>query len=897
MRKALFLLLLLWVGAVMAPAQNDDQPFKLREFKGLNRAINELNLSIGAAKTSLNWDFSKKFGALPKRDGFTAFQIGLSSVQVDGWWSGLYAYNRTDGQKRLFASFNPDSGGTTWKSTPYQLLVRSLVSDNNLVSTSAYPWQYYGASPKWTTYQNIVVHANGFNRPLRFNGVSTEHLTEVQPGHFDFAPMKDTGGSASTQQLDGEYYYVWKMTEPTASLRLGGPSWRIDVNNDWVVLLNPPHAGSTEDTTLPSSGAGEVDTIVVQISRTRAGAAWLDSTWLIGTWTYIDTAANPYFIDSLPDESLGVGTHSFSGILDTGITVFTQDTTASNDYYLGQIQWLGTDTCLDGTRCVWAGISEGLQRADSTWSATHYNVRWYDSSTGAVSQPGPLARIPVAYLAGDSIRDQAIRLALPPIDSSKDHLWRLIYRAREDSTVTKTADTTFSSDDSPAIFVSPGGSPRDPVPAGFYCIEADGRPDRTHSRRYQKSDGSYWCKDSPWTVKDTVAVKYELGTFRLIDTIKIDTQTTYSDSLSWVDFLLKPAEPTDGPPYKQFIDPTIVNDRLYMGLGSQVFYSETSIIGDIRSLNAFDVNIDDGDEITAIHDYEGIVLFKNNSLLWGQEQDFILHNVEKIQTFNRIGCVAPRSVINLPGGGFAWLHTSGIYKFQSHIQSEFKEAGGFLPPKISEPIQNNLDAYDIVHLRECHSWLTGDDKNLVFSFPTLDTSFVLNLATGQWGQWTGLVAQQTTRYDTTVNTQIRPSTQVLFTRWNATYIAAENRFTVAANDTVFALGGSKQDNGDSVQSIWESGPMFQHHGDGQLLRFGMWKEKFADTNEVVVEFFDENEVSVYSKNDSVHFRHKTYDVNAIPSKYITTRITTKADSLIVEGFDWWYKLINDGKDE
>lgn len=821
--KLCFISLIIWAVAATVAAQSPDNKIVISDLEGVDVSTNPLKLELGRAVKCINWDLSKSRGDLVKRDGFTEFQYGLSGTQINGWFSGLYAYNRTDGQKRLFAIFNPDSGEATWKSFPYALLAKTVVSDNNLIATGSYPWQYYGAVPKWTTYQNILVHANGLNRPLRYNGAETRSLTEVPPGYFDFAPMKDTGAGAA-QTLDGEYYYFFELDEPTNSTNFIGPSWRIDVDNDWVVIYNPPHAGSTEDSTLPTSPGP--DTIVVDVLRTRAGAAWLDSVFTIGAWTYLSNDANPYYIDSIPDESLGAGSHTYAGIMDTGLIPITQDTTVVADYRLGQMQWLGTrDSSL-----AWTGISKKLGTDDNIWKATQYYVSWYDSSTGAHSAPGTISRIPVARMANDTIYDSWIELALPPIDSSKSHLWRLLYRAREDTTKTTVTDTIFASNDYKATFTSIPGSG---LPDFWYCYWSNGQIDPDHSMRYQKSDGSFWCRAAPWTSKDTVELEYQLGTFRLIDTIKNPTQTLYSDSLSWIDHLLKPAEPPLGGLLAQLENPVILNDRLYMSVagGSRVHYSNTGAIGDFPVLNAFDVNEGDGDAITAMLEYEGLVIFKNNSLLWGQEIDFILHNVAKIQVFNRIGCVAPNSVIKLPGGGFAWLHTSGIYKFQSHIQSEFKESGGYLPPKISGPIQNHLDKYDIVHLRECHAWLTGDDRNLVFSFPTFDTSWVLSLETGQWGQWTGVVPQQTTRYDTTVNSRIRPSTQVLFSMYRITFPTGQLDNLEKDNlDTIFIFGGSKADNGDVVEAIWKSGIIGASTDQGKLTAFWLWKESDeADT--------------------------------------------------------------------
>lgn len=869
----------LWA-VVLTSAQSNI--LSITRFGGERGDINPLNLKPGQAVQCINWDLSKSVGALVKRDGFSHYTT-VKDTDGDSL-RGIFGYTNSNGKKRLFATYNSPTG-------IYDIIANGAVFEDSLSNAAGYYYQRKGATPSWAVYNDILIHANGHNRPVRWNGTGYDVLVEVPPGHLDLAPMVETATTA--QLLDGDYYYAWRAAMPCSvqgdqlfgqfddSMNLSGPSWQIHVDSDWVWIFRRQDADTT-------SGC-DPDSTIIQLGRTRNGAVPQDSFFLVYTkrWINSSTAAGTRYIDSIPDCSLGAGTHVFIGFVDT--VTHAADSATDSLYELGAPVWLGTDT-VPSVAGNWDGISEGMRVLDTIWTATKYFIAFYDSSTLMVSDSGPSIRVPSFATtmgeAKDTTRDYAIRLGLPTRTSNEIHLWRLLCRAKETQDKQTVTDTLFRENFIRAGWW-PGGWELPPLhyqyyDPDYYCRWGDGSIDPDHSMRVQRDDGSYWCRAIPQVPHDTIIVTTETSTWRIIDTIK-DASNIYLDSLSWMDWANKPSVKL-GMTQKPMNYPVVLRDRCYMAEGSRIYYSsidkDGSQIGYWPVGNRFDVNANDKDEITALHVYgDNLIVFKNDSWYWIKEIEYGLHADQEMDSYYGVGCVAPHSIINIPGGGFVWLHTSGIYEYRTALQSEYKETGGNLG-SISGPIQHHLDNYGIDDLRECHTWLTDDDRNLVFSFPTLDTSFAYSLGTGEWGLWT-FAARQTTRYDTTYQTDLRPSNDVLF--------------ITQAHDSIYKYGGVKTDLSDEVggwaaidaASTWESGPLFKSPDLWGISAYGLWKES-DDTADISVMFYDHDGTLKKTITDSSQYRFRKFGISPGEAYFWQVMIYTEnVDSLAIQGLDLW----------
>ena len=65
--------------------------------------------------------------------------------------------------------------------------------------------------------------------------------------------------------------------------------------------------------------------------------------------------------------------------------------------------------------------------------------------------------------------------------------------------------------------------------------------------------------------------------------------------------------------------PTVFNNRVYMADGNRIHYCNVGEPGMWEIGRSFDVNLNDADEITALHAYDGLLAFKNNSWSWIKE--------------------------------------------------------------------------------------------------------------------------------------------------------------------------------------------------------------------------------------------------------------------------------------
>ena len=307
-----------------------------------------------------------------------------------------------------------------------------------------------------------------------------------------------------------------------------------------------------------------------------------------------------------------------------------------------------------------------------------------------------------------------------------------------------------------------------------------------------------------------------------------------------------------------------------MASGSRVHFSAWDERGTQPAIwyeeNSFVVNLNDGDEITGLIEWgEYVFPFKNNSIYRAKEYDRHTYTVEPFAY--GVGCIAPRSLTHTPDGGIIFLHSSGLRKLTSYLQSDYKESGGSLPPPISEPIQDRIDGYSIDVQREAVVWYGEYEDDLILSFPTIDTSFVLS--GGQWYTW-NYAPKEVVSYDTAYEIDLRPITQKVFIMDSSAYI--------------YKVGGVKTDNGDSILLSWKSREMYQTGGMAKILEWKLWRESNS-TNGYAFNIYDEGDTVIATGRDTLSVRVKRKDIDCPEFKECQVEITSGADSLVIYRLD------------
>lgn len=844
----LSLLAVLWAVASVAA----QEPLSIRKFGGVhdNKAL--FTMEPGEAVTSINWDYSQLFGGIHKRDGITVKYNAMEQP------IGLYGYVQNDGDKYLLAVKN-----TTNEAGLYYSGIR--LSACSLGVSSRY--LYKSGVPFFTQYNDIVIVSDGKTPILRYNGSNGDYLVHPRPGSPQFIVR---GRNTPVYYLHGNYYYSWQTTIPCDNATYGpltGISYQVHVDSGTVIIRDFNDLVATGACGNPRPyPTGEVP--FLKICRTKANKQPTDSMFEIVIKGALQTFESWELYDSIPDTSLIDSTgslHPFTGFVDT--VTRTADIAIDTSYRIGQPTLMSVDT---GT--TWFdGVSKGLTSADTVWSATRYFVMWYDSVTMMCSDSGPSVRVDAGWGSNDTTYDSAYNLDIPNRPTTNASLMTLICKQRETTVRRHIWDTTVTSADYPAYL---GG---EAVPVGYHC---------SHDQLdfWYGTNRLYWdfrtrrnmCRGV--AITDTTEITVQLDVAHVVDTIE-GTDSVWSDTLSWGQTNLLPIAYPGWtlPPMKY---PTVYNDRVYMAEGSKVYYSDVTTDGPEIArwspANAFAVNPDDGDEITGLWVCDGkLFIGKNRSIYTA----VYANGVHLVEVFVRgVGCVAPRSIIDLPGGGFAFLSEHGVYSFSPALQSLYKESGGNLPG-ISDAIQNHLDKYTISQLSTCVSWLANDDRNLVFSFPAVDTSWVYSIPTGQWGAWVGFSPSVTTRYDTLYQVDQRPFDGILFTQ--------------DGSDSIYLFGSGKTDTGKAVTATWKSGPLFQTYDYGWLWQYGLWSVGNDSTKTITTTIYNHLGASK-TYTDSIKAAYYKTACSPVESNWFQFQIQTSADSCAIQGIDWWWQPGSEG---
>jgi hypothetical protein len=850
-----------------------DEPLKIRTFLGVDKQANPLTMPPGSAEVCLNWDLGKTFGVATLRDGFGLFHYPAGSgYAVLSDLTGIYAYGDRLGHERYFVTGDIASTGKPWGYLAWHGdSINPIWLWSFINKSDSQTYLYRGETPSWAVMNDILVMANGQNFPLRFNGTNWKPLCETPPGDFRYAPVKS---SNAKYRLNGTYFYTTKLLASPIRGYMYEPKIAVRVDSGHVLLSAPENHFSSS-----------ADSFKIVLYRCRANKTPADSFFVLDTIYIVNDSAGQYWIDSIPDCSLGAATrpYIYGGIPDTSVYGYTGDTIGDTMARIGRPKWKSTiyDSLSPGTT-PFHGISKDQEgdtnaQGDMSWKYTHYTFAYIDTSTMMVSDVGPYCRIPTVRNDSTSlIYDTAIVLLFAAVPPEKDYCWRLLCRRMEKVSREKVPDSAYD-----YYYASPssGGGDGPGSPGGgsvnYSCPRIDGVRGMLVIR-----NGKKMCRYEKWVKADTIAQYTTFEPWHVVDTIKNGNDTTYTDSKTWSK-IMSNGDFSPGYGYFQMNYPTVYGNRLWMADGEYVRYCNYSFspeIGNWPPGNAVAVNPDDNDEITGLLNSGGRLLaFKNASIFSLTEPEYNAVRVEEM--ISGTGNIAPGSIIKLPDGGYGFLSKLGFQEFSSYLTSPYKTSGGN-QFSISSPIQKNLDKYTMATLRGCHAWLTPDEKNLALSFPGVDTTWFYALNGAGW--WNAKFSfRQTTRYDTASQADRRPMSKLLA--------------VLNASDSVFQFGHVKTDTGKTLTATWKSNPLFVNAYMNQLHYYGVWRQS-NDTNAALVEkvYFQGRDTSgSVSYSDSATWKYWKYEIYPEPGLYYQFEVQYTGDSMALQGIDIWNEFGED----
>ncbi len=854
--KYIFFLLLLAVVVSAQPPQ-----ISIIDFKGgLVTNHSRFSLKPNQARECLNWDLSVEIGALVKRKGYLKL---TDTLLFDEPNIGLYGYTARSGSRRLFGVVGLSSDSTflglgeirASAEYSYALNTTSLIPDD---SNFYRRYFYAGATPWFTNWRNDVVISNGRQSPMIWRDGLIRDLVPISPGGLNITPMKipvDSGNGLSDDiegSPYGEYRYVLGYKT------LCGSEWSADTNYSLGVVSAPvklDHEKAmitdfiwhTIDSTCLSADGDYTDADLA-IFRTRANPDYFDETdtlWRV--WTETATAVASvdtlWAIDSLADTALGSSINSFLipnfdfGMIDSA-GVYTDIRPGAPTY----IDHVTTGrTVMPDTGLVWA---------TRNYIGYAYAITFRDSLTGSESDTGRTLNI---FFKSTH---HGYKIGIPPLPGNMRHLDRILYRAPifdAPDSIGGGYDTTYTvfclkEWCPPHQILIPGGKLQDCI-----CLEED--TVYIHTRR------------NAW---DTV-ISGPMKRIAVFDTL-------YTDSV-WFDTttftVMERNEPFDGNTNRFLNGLSAFDDRLWGYEGSVIYWSRLGegFIWDYFSGLA--LNLDDGDEITAIVPSRNhIAVYKNNAkfiVISDGDTSYI-----RSWTIQGVGCVAPRSMVSYKNGRVYLSGDGVIYERGSLYLSQ-----GASFDTISTAIDNLLQ-YKASELAGA-SGIIMEDKYML-SFPDKDTTYVYDFVVGSWGIWS-YAFEQTTFYDTVKSLALTPSNDMLF-------IDGES-------DLVFKADTTYLDNGSKIGFSWKSGAITKNPEQHSISKYGLWAKgegvgaaeflrfEIIDVRDSVI---DTNVIRLLTDTSLYHiYNTKPHKSNSFSFR-MRDHSGLKPDTLIIWGIDFWVKM-------
>jgi hypothetical protein len=329
------------------------------------------------------------------------------------------------------------------------------------------------------------------------------------------------------------------------------------------------------------------------------------------------------------------------------------------------------------------------------------------------------------------------------------------------------------------------------------------------------------------------------------------------------------------------------DDRLFGHSGSILRWSEQANPQRWLPYYGLHVNLDDGDEITAVVPKRNhLEIFKNSSKYiaipndnWDGSPRTLAY--KRHWTVDGIGCIAPRSIVQYNGAS-VYLSKSGVVH---EVGSEYNSFTSNMKV-LSHPIENLLRyAPDE---KEKAVGAIKDDKYWL-SFPDKDTTYVYDFVAGGWSIY-DYAFTQTTFYDTIHTDGLIPSSDMLFIN--------------GSTDRIFKADTTNADSGQGIVFSYKTRPIGPFQSYKSIEKMGLFCRLFSGSATPGVD------VMVYDMVDSLRHTFDGIDVeatlNTLPryelwvpgeyaSNYFTIQLTTASvggtyaptDSLEIYELDIW----------
>ncbi|MFX0194824.1 MAG: carbohydrate binding domain-containing protein [Candidatus Hodarchaeota archaeon] len=519
------------------------------------------------------------------------------------------------------------------------------------------------------------------------------------------------------------------MGMDSASYRESYVSRSVGAYNEKVLLANFTYHTVHSEMSCDTSDA-VFDSLTYSIYRTKAypgSLDELDTFWLVETFNDISRSDvdTLKFIDSISDDSLGTGSYSSPHLPD-----FSKLGRANNGSYVTGIR-VGAPTYVSRNDTAGAPNSVTYTPPIGAHIATVYMMAYKDTLTGIESDSSRNLFIFRDSVINGGVADSNYVIGLPPIPAGQDHFIRYLYKA---FAYTAPSDTA----------------------AGRQTISYD-----------TVIIWDLWHRDPNWNIFDNyndtlfipnITIDTQLSLFYLLAKIKDSSARTYYDTLE-VDSLTTIGREI----FLGDIAPaglkniTVFNSYAIGSQGSRFYWSRLDTTTQWAYFNNLALNLDDGDEGTAIIPYENhIKYFKNNSqfiiLPTGDWQS----PFEREKVISGIGCIAPHSIVPYLNDIY-YLSEHGFVRERAVPHRENTSSYD----TISVPINNILLSHTADVLRTVVGVAVPRYQEIRWSIPSIDTTFVYNTLTKGWSI-NDYTFNQTTYYDTTRDANIEPARDLLF---------------------------------------------------------------------------------------------------------------------------------------
>lgn len=762
-------------------AQSDT--LKVRDFSfGLMTNVGDFHVPLGAASRAVNVDFGASPKAMTIRKGYDS----ISTIAGQDSILAIFPMNDADGEKRLIVV--TDSAGVGYGNVYITRDGSARLDSAIRIST------YWGVQslPSGAQYNDAFYMVNGRHKGIVWDGKRTRQFPMRAPGEPTIVPID------GVDSLNGEYRYFIGYKSDTSgniftaffadgdTLFQGVVSQPVRVSSGKVLMTNFPWPAT--DSVRQSFPAG----VRYMVMRTLANPGRLDPT---DSFFYVasflipnaDSADKYVFVDSIGDASaLATGFFDYIGSAfnpyDNGLNVqggyFGSDSSLDTNAYgfggkiyarLGAPGFSGTiHAAYDTTSAKTSkgGIFYGIPKQTDTLGVA-YAITYIDTITGMESDTG---RSICIFNNADSALARAHTLNFPALQDSG--LVRNLYRGL---IAQITYDTGYWFNERSRQAAENSGGP------DYYIVKL----------------GDKWVER---LAVDTVVIT----DYFLVAQIGY-ADTSYTDSIRQDSLEVKRRYSRRTTP--SLLDNLVAyNNTLIGNQGNRLLWSNPDSVYNWGAFDFNDVNRDDGDKITVIYPSRSALRVLKNNSGYNVYDNSLGQWVGKEIT-QRYGAIAPKSYAAGIGGNY-YLSRYGAVLENEGQQLERTVVGGLISDQL-----DNFRKLSVTTLRDCRGFY--HDQKVMFSFPSLDSTYIYDERTGSWSVWDFAFASAA-HYGTEVSNDLIPGDTMYFIK--------------GGESKLYRFGTSTTDKGAVIKFLWSSASLVPSLWMKDLSQVALWVQSTSTTD-------------------------------------------------------------------